>query len=288
MPALYVDESEQGDLLAVGGFYADLRDLPRIEAAWRDMKSTQLGLDGDDELKWSLPEGHPTRKKLDAAGMAGRMRNEAMIGVLRELPITLVCAVMRENRGSGWLSVIGRRSVRDFYCEGLRYVLQRFGDEAQGRGDEEPWLCVVDKPEGLHRMVAQFHGTTIRPPWRSASLLEHESKAAHALYRTAMCGGPGNGPRGQVPPLRQIAFISGLLMGHGSHDDLLQVADCVVGVTGSCVKSISSGNASDWRVDQLRALVPKFRGGRSGMFRDGFMLWPQERDLWSALKNRLL
>ena len=62
MPALYVDESEQGAFLGVGGLYADLAHLPQIEAAWRDMKVNDLGLDPGDELKWNLPEGHPTRK----------------------------------------------------------------------------------------------------------------------------------------------------------------------------------------------------------------------------------
>lgn len=150
MPLLCVDESEQGTILGVGGFYASLGHLSGIEAAWRKMKVENLGLDADDELKWNLPEDHPTRIKLDAAGKGGRTRNEVMIDTLTSLPLTFLCVVMRDIRASWWQELIGRRSVRDFYCEGLRYALQRFGDEAQIKGGPEPYLCVVDRARGTY------------------------------------------------------------------------------------------------------------------------------------------
>jgi hypothetical protein len=279
MPALYLDESEQGAFLGVGGFYADLSHVSQMEAAWRQMKVNDLGLDADDELKWNLPEGHPTRRKLDASGRGGRQRNEAMIDTLTSLPLTFVCAVMRDTRSPGWQRITGPRSARDFYCEGLRYVLQRFGEEAHTRAGNEPCLCVVDRPEGL---------TRINLPWSSTRWLEHGLKAAHEMYRNVMGQGPGRGPQGEVRPLRQARFASGLLVGHASHDDFLQMADCVSGAVTSLVKDSADGPASDWLVGLVRAMVPRFRGGRAEMFGNGLVVWPMDPDLWNSLRRRLL
>ncbi len=203
------------------------------------MKEQQLALDPDGELKWNLPENHPTRRKLASAGRWGRARNEAMVAVIAAQPVTLVCAVMRDVRSPWWRQFTGHRSVRDFYCEGLKYVLQRFGDEAYARPTGEPSLCVVDRPAGL---------TGLEIHWRSTRWLEHGLKAAHQLYRQVMTRGPGRGPRGPVAPLRQAGFASGLLIGHASHDDLLQVADCVVGAVTSLVKDtyIKPPSRSPW------------------------------------------
>lgn len=279
MPGAYLDESEQAPFLGIGGFYASTQHLPQIETAWRKMKVDDLGLDPDDELKWNLPETHSTRKKLDAAGKGGRLRNEVMIDTLTTLPLTLVCVVMRDNRGLGWKQIIGQRSVRDFYCEGLKYALQRFGNQAQQGGDAEQWMCVVDRPEGL---------TKLPIPWASTQWLDHGLKAAHVLYREALANSPGRGPQGVVPPLRQLGFGSGLLVGHASHDDLLQIADCIAGAVTSLVKDTADGKATKWLVDLVRALVPSFRGSRAGMFGDGFVLWPTDRNLWNALMASLL
>ncbi len=279
MPALYVDESEQDPFLGVGGFYANLAHLPQIEAAWRDMKVEDLGLDPDDELKWNLPEDHPTRKKLDASGKGGRRPNEAMIDTLTSQPVTFVCVVMRDNRKPGWPQIVKKRSARDFYCEGLKYVLQRFGEEAHTRSGDEPWLCVVDRPEGLKKIGLH---------WRSTQWLEHGPKAAHELYRKVMAEGPGRGPQGDVRPLRQARFASGLFVGHASHDDLLQMADCISGAVTSLVKDSARGSATDWLVGLTKAMVTGFRGGRATMFGNGLIVWPMDLDLWNSLKQRLL
>jgi hypothetical protein len=278
MPSLYADECQQGVFLGIGGFYAGIADLPRIEAAWRDMKVRVLGLDPDDELKWNLPEDHPTRRKLNGSGRGGPIRNEAMVAVVAAQPVTLVCAVMSDVRSPWWRQFTGQRSVRDFYCEGLKYVLQRLGDEAYARPTGEPSLCVVDRPAGL---------TKLETYWRSTRWLEHGLKAAHQLYRRVMTDGPGRGPRGQVASLRQAGFASGLLVGYASHDDLLQVADCVIGAVTSLVRDTSDGRASDWLVGLVRSLVPKFRGAGAEMFGNGFVLWPPQIPLWNSLQARL-
>lgn len=279
MPGAYLDESEQAPFLGIGGFYASVQYLPRIEAAWRKMKVDDLGLDPDDELKWNLPEDHSTRKKLDAAGKGGRLRNEVMIGTLASLPLTIVCVVMRDNRGPRWRQIIGQRSVRDFYCEGLRYALQRCGNQAYQMAGAEQWMCVVDRPEGLTKLSSRSASTQ----W-----LDHGLKAAHALYREAMTNGPGRGPQGPVLPLRQLGFGSGLLVGHASHDDLLQIADCIAGAVTSLVKDTADGKATTWLIGIVKTLVPRFRGGRGGMFGDGFVLWPTDQALWAALMASLL
>ena len=232
MLAMLVDESEQGQFLGIGGYIAELVKLSYIEQSWRRMKSN-IGLDPDDEVKWNLPQNHPTRRKLEAMEKKTKQLNEMMIECIAQLDISICVVIMTEGRGF-IRQLLGKRSVRDFYCEGLRYLLQRFAETLteSSLGDVFPFLpsfCIVDRPEGIKRLQA--------PNWASSlKCLKKGPKAPFELYRQAMREGPGEGPkRLGNHPLRDLGSHSGLLMSHASHNDLLQIADCIVGCVTSWV-----------------------------------------------------
>jgi hypothetical protein len=65
-----LDESWTGKVITVGGFLAADRDLPTVAEGWRGRK-LQMGLTTQDELKYALDQGHPSRQRLDAAGWGG-------------------------------------------------------------------------------------------------------------------------------------------------------------------------------------------------------------------------
>jgi hypothetical protein len=282
LPAFFADESEQFPFLGVGGFYAALADLPYIEATWRAMKVAQLGLAEDDELKWNLPEGHGTRLKLEQSNSTTRRVLELAISTIAGLPLTGVCMIMREQRSIVWQPLIGRLSIRHHYCTGLQYALQRVAEETHLRGRPETSICIIDEPGGLQR-------PRILPiSWPTMRWLVFDKKAANQMYRTFMANSIGQGPaRVALPPLRQLAFASGLLMGHATHDDLLQIADHITGCFTSLVKDTSTNRTTDWIIRQAISLLPRMRGAPGGVPGNGLVLWPFDLGLWNNMLQRL-
>src|SRR2546428_11827443 len=192
---MYLDESEQYPFLGVGGFYAELADIPGIEAAWRDMK-VALGIGADQELKWTLPQGNRTRVKLERLGRSGRVSIEAAVATITGLPATAVCVIMRELRTVAWRHVLGRMSIRQHYCTGLQYGLQRFAEECVLRRNVEISLCIIDEPGGLRRP------DLIPSGWATMRWLVLDRKAAHEMYRNYLSQSIGQGPaRRPLPPL---------------------------------------------------------------------------------------
>lgn len=288
MLVLFVDESEQGRFLGVGGYFTQLGALLDLERGWRQMKA-RVGLGEDDEIKWTLPVDHPTRNKLTGLNRTTKELHEEAITYIAANDLTIVVVVMVEQRKKPWYGALLRKRLtpRDFYCEGLRYVLQRMGEEAllnpqPSNGSKLPLLCVVDRPglpkEPRGRVRSMLASTTIRLG----------EKAALDGYQVGFFQGPGEGParRGNVP-LKNLDFHSGLLMSGGSHSDALQIADVIVGCATSWVADTDVGRASSWLVDCMKQIVPRFRGGAINMFRDGFVIWPWENQLWGALQTSL-
>jgi len=287
MLAILVDESVQGQFLGIGGYIAELVKLSYIEQSWRRMKRN-IGLDPDDEVKWNLPQNHPTRRRLEAMEKKTKQLNEMMIECIAQLDISICVVIMTEGRRS-ILQLLGKRSVRDFYCEGLRYLLQRFAEALteslpEGMPPILPSFCIVDQPAGVK---------AIREPYLlnwapSLRWLKKGQKAPFELYRKAMREGPGEGPKRQGNhPLRDLGCHSGLLVSYASHNDLLQIADCIVGCVTSWVHDTDKNKIKPWLVEQVRKVVPKFRGGPKGMFGDGFILWPMQQELWLKLQQGL-
>ncbi len=283
MFAMFLDESEQGRFLGIGGYMVKLAELGSIEQSWHQMKRN-MGLEPDDEVKWNLPRNHPTRKKLESRGRKTKKLNENMIDCIAQLDISVCVVVMIEKRSSSWWrTLIGRKpNIRDFYCEGLRYLLQRLGETLiESKIVSLPSFCIVDKPEGIKQGQRPIPGKSLK--W-----LQMGPKAPFELYRQVIRDGPGEGPkRLGNRPLRDLGCHSGLLVSHASHNDLLQIADCIVGCVTSWVRDIDKSEVNYWLIEQVKKLIPKFRGGSKEMFGDGLILWPKEEELWAKLQQTL-
>lgn len=274
--SVWVDESEKGDFLAVGGVIVPWDGVPDIVNEWRNMKE-DVGLDPDMEVKWNLPEDHPTRRKLELQGQPTRELKEKTIEFISsQKEITCVVAVMFEKRSIPfWKRKWKSTSVRDFYCEGLRYVLQRVAEETVIHGAQS---CVVvcDTPElGKKRFK---NGSIRRGP-----------KAVEEVYAEWYNKkGVDVGPSGQYHngPLRSIRFHPSVLIGDASYHDMLQIADVVVGVTKDWIYTVRTGKNDSWVIEQIRKLKQGFRG-KPDFFGNGLILWPSENKLWQQLRESL-
>lgn len=284
MYALFVDESEQGRYLGVGGFYAPLSILPQLEETWLSLKS-KFHLDRDDEIKWTLPEKHPSREKLEQHGHKTIDLHEFAVDLIAKNDnLTLVVCVMVEKRGPGWRTVLRRRvTPKDFYCEGLKYVLQRFQEEALLRksnfAESGPHIVIVDAP-GLPKTKANLQ--TLK---RLTRAIRPERDAPLRLYRELLTEGAGDGPQklGNCP-LRDLNFHSGLLFSHAIHHDLLQVSDVIIGCTTSWINDTARQTCSDWLTARVKQLSPRFR---QPMFGNGLVIWPWQNILWQVLQASL-
>jgi hypothetical protein len=142
MPVMYLDESEHGEFLSVGGYYCLSCDVPKIELAWQQAKQ-RLELDPASPLKWS-PQGEVQRILARGVGVEEARREAAV--VIRELPIEVVTIVLQERRGrylvigtgpggaveidlTTWAEIHPRGGgVRHFYLRGVEFAVQRLAD----------------------------------------------------------------------------------------------------------------------------------------------------------------
>ncbi|PMP94109.1 MAG: hypothetical protein C0168_10040 [Candidatus Aminicenantes bacterium] len=266
--SLWIDESERKGLLAVGGVLAQWSEIPSIVEAWRDMKE-KADLARDTEVKWNLSPDHPMRKQLESSGLNTRDFAEKAVQFLVSSRMFFIVAVMFEQRKmSLWKSVWPKASVRDFYCEGLKYVVQRAAEEvAETRTDG----CVVvcDTPDKIRRGHRAVH------------------EAFAEWYEQGVGVGPGK--QQYSSPLKDIGFHPTILLGDASFHDMLQMADVVVGLTGDWVASIKDGKSNPWVTQQFKALSSTFRSkyGQPSFWGDGLVLWPWQKDLWESLKADL-
>lgn len=276
--SFWVDESEKGNILAVGGILLAADEVPRIVEGWRGVK-TQIGLDPADEIKWNLPQGHPTRSALEARGRTTKELSEAAIEfIAQQSALTCAVAVMFDMRNLSWWRELWKRaSARDFYCEGLKYLLQRVAEECVEQN--EAWgMVICDKPElGGKSFI-----------YRS---IRRGPLAVEEAYRDWYKNGVGAGPGGRYEgPLSGLRFYPSLLTAYAKFHDMLQIADVVVGVTRDWVAGAKEGRRDAWVVQQMKRVQPRFRGryGRPGFWGDGLILWPSQDALWEELKRSLV
>jgi len=245
------------------------------------MKSAGFGLPEDVEIKWSLSEKHPTRLLLDKLGKSTKDLAEASISFIQKREdITCLAAVMTECRSVPiWRKVIwSGASVRDFYCEGLRYVLQRVAEEVELESISQTTI-VLDTPS-LGK--AKFSRGTI----------ERGTRGVFERYRDWYASGVGPGPSRAISqkPLQDLGFDPAVLVSAASYHDLLQVADVVVGCTTSWVKDIVRGARSSFATELTKQLSANFRNrypSAGHFFGDGFVLWPMDLPLWTNLQHSL-
>lgn len=275
--SVWVDESEKGDLLVVAGVLTAWAAVPSIVKDWRQVKA-DLKLPEEAELKWNLPSGHPTRQELERAGKTTKeLCVNATDFVAGREDLICIAVVMLEKRNIPfWKNMLWPKvSVRDFYCEGLKYILQRAAEEVVEAG----WQgCVVvcDTPE---LGTKYFTSGSIR---RRPRVVEKEYQK---WYQQGVGVGPGR--RYHQGPLADIHFHPSVLVGDATYHDMLQIADVVAGVTRAWVDSVRANHGSSGEVDLFKAISVRLRRrhGNPDFFGDGFVLWPPHDELWKALQQ---
>lgn len=275
--SVWIDESEKGRCLAVGGILVDWDAVPVLVKGWRSMK-TNLGLPEDTEIKWNLPSNHPTRVKLERLGHSTRTASEKAVQFLADSRVSLIVVVMFDERQEWWRHFFrSKASVRDFYCEGLKYVLQRHAEEAAEIGASNG-VVICDTPE-LGNKTFQ-HGS-----------IRRGRKAVEETYAEWYVRGVGVGPgkKQHSDPLKDAGFHPSILLADATHHDMLQMADIAVGATRAWVTGVADGRPDAWVTQQMKTLIPAFRAkhGKPAFWGDGLVLWPWQKQLWDTLKESL-
>lgn len=265
--------------MVVAGFLVDWQRVANLARDWRALKN-RLGLPPHAEVKWSLPRSHPVREALRRRGRTvDDLRAQVARFVGSRTEITCLAAVMRETRNvPRWKDLLGRRpSVREFYCEGLRYMIQRVAEEVV----EGCWAgCVVicDTPE-LGKKPYR-HGTLRRGP-----------KIVEETYQEWYLHGVGVGPGRKVysGPLAEIGFHPSVLISDATYHDLLQIADAVAGITAEWVSVVRDAGSPPWPTHRFHLVRRQFRSkhGKPEFWGDGLVLWPWDEPLWIALRRSL-
>jgi hypothetical protein len=278
--SVWVDESEKGDMLVVAGVLVNFEVVPCIIRDWRQMKSG-LGLLGDAEVKWNLPSKHPTRQALEQQGKRTKdLCDEAANFVARRDDLTCAAVVMLEQRRDlrFWKKIWPKASVRDFYCEGLKYLIQRAAEEVV-EAKLQGCVVICDTPELGKKPFDR--GTIRRGPG-----------AVEQTYRDWYYSGVGVGPgkRDHEGPLAKIGFHPSVLTGDATYHDMLQIADVIAGLTREWVDAVRAKRPSSWEVDLFKVVSVHFRSrhGNPRFFGDGFVLWPRQNELWASLQQSVV
>ncbi len=184
--------------------------------------------------------------------------------------LTCVAVVMLEQRNIPlWKKFWSKASVRDFYCEGLKYLIQRVAEEVV-EAKLQDCVVVCDTPE---LGTKSFASGAIRRGPRAVE------KTYGDWYRHGVSVGPGRKHHGG--PLADIGFHPSI------YHDMLQIADVVAGVTREWVVAVRDNRANSWEVDCFKAVSVRFRirHGNPDFFGDGFVLWPWDNELWTSLQR---
>jgi hypothetical protein len=277
--SVWIDESGKGDMLVVAGVLCDWDAVPGIVNEWRNVK-TAVGLPREVEVKWNVPERHSTREALTRVQRTSKeLREQAVKFVTGRYDLTFIAVVMLEYRDlSFWRDRVWRKaSVQDFYCEGLKYLVQRVAQEVvEARFQSCAIIC--DTPE-LGRESFTFRA------------IRRGSTAVEKTYQDWYRSGAGRGPGGQhkVVPLCEIGFHPSVLIRDATYYDMLQIADVEAGVTREWVGAARENRETSWKVECFKAISGRFRSrhGTPGLFGDGFVLWPSNPGLWEQLKRSL-
>jgi hypothetical protein len=279
MLSLWVDESERGPLLSVGGLLVQWDTVLKIIHGWCAMKE-RLGLDPSAEVKWNLPKDHETRKAFERSGKKTRDLIEEAINYLASLDdTTFIVSVMFEQRKKEvWKIFSKKTSVRDFYCEGFRYLLQRVAEEIK-ETSSSGCIVVCDTPELGKK---SFESGKLRRGKKAA-----EKEYAKWYIKEGVDVGPGKSQH--KGPLKDAGFHPSFLIGDATYHDMLQMADIMVGAISDWIDSVKAGKPNQWIKSQIKKLIPKLRAkhGHLSFWGDGLVLWPWQNQLWDDLKRSL-
>ncbi|MGB9878314.1 MAG: hypothetical protein ACPLPS_11165, partial [bacterium] len=202
--SIWIDESEGGNIklfggIVVGGVLLEVENVPLLVSGWYELKKA-LGLPTDIEIKWNPGKKDRLMTEIKAKGIKlDEFRYELIDWVSSQEKLWCIVAVMREVRQEAWIARIFQRpeskpNVRDFYCEGLKYVLQRVAEECVER-KAKSCLVFCDTPS--------LDGEK----WREGAI-RRGRKALEEAYKEWYEQGVGLGPsRSDFDgPLRDLGF----------------------------------------------------------------------------------
>jgi len=278
----WFDEAERGNILVLGGFFAPFVAVNSLVSDWRNLKKS-LGLEPWAEVKWKLSQKHPTRRQLEKASHTTRELSKKAVETIATWPtVTGLVAVMIETRREETTRMIKdlfgmSASVRDFYCEALEYLLQRLAEEAE----EDQWdgcFVACDTP-GLGKGKLRWGKL-----WR-------EPAAHYKKYKNCFEVGPGHGPgkRFSEKSLCSLGFYPSLLIADATFDDMLQIADVIVGCIADWVGSVSNGDVDPWLLGLAKKMAGILRSqhGSPNFWGDGLILWPPQSELRRKLQQSI-
>lgn len=283
----YVDESFNDDLnlsngtrgiLTVGGILLCAEKVSEIVKKWRDLKR-DMGLPEDAELKYNLPKDSPTRKILEKQGISPFALTNKGLDFLVQMQssITAIVAIMvdrrrRADRGP-------ETNVLQFYCEGLRFCLQRVAEEAQLLNVSSVFV-ISDTPPSLGKGDPVYYNSICY----GRNVVQEAYKH---WYKAGVGGGPRN--RNGAGILKDLGFSSSILYTNATYEDVLQVADLSVSGVGKWIKEVLRGHIPRQHIEQVRRFASIFRKrhGKPGFWGDGLVLWPPDKDLWESLKTQI-
>lgn len=262
---LYIDESYDNAqrCMAVGGFWLPCEGVNDTMRRLEEVKD-KFGLVVRDEIKWSLGQGHPTRKKLDCGKVDWKtVRERLFLAICRLEWLTFVVIIMRDVRNlDKWKTSVWKKAgLEDFYCEAVRYFLQRAAEEAELSGWSRAML-ICDQPNlGGQRFQ---HGSIYRGP-----------QALFEAYKEWYERGVGMGPGRQRSsrPLKALRFDAAPYLSRAADHPLLQVADLVVGATLRLFLNERFARSSLVRYGLSLRLRRRY--GHPGFWGDGLTVHPQ-------------
>ena len=311
MPVMYLDESEQGDFLAVGGFYCRVGEVREVESAWAQAKA-DMGLEPTQAMKWS-PRGVEQERLKATIGVDEARR--CVASVIAGLPLEIVGIVLQERRGS--YAVLGRCSrgvievdiaewkdiyprgggARHFYPRGVEFALQRFADHLRLLAPEnrEHSHLVLDDLQWASnpgrmtkKLTAQLEKMPETDSWVIRDWIEKGAQALREAYARWYRTGFAK-PYERLGNLEALGLESTFHECHDRWSDAMQVADFIAGCFGAFVSDLARGEQGVAR-DCVRALRPRIRATGSigsGLWGNGFVLWPPNPEIWAKAKGAL-
>lgn len=268
-------------MLTVGGFIARVDDLVEIESSWRALKTDQFGIASDDELKFTFPEGHPTRATLDEAGYSHQYRVPWMLHTIGQMQLEMLANTQVDYRRNA--------APRDSYLDSLKWCVRRFANHVP-KGSGTHWV-LVDMPSPPAAMEERELSDRLR------DLHERLGTAPFDVYRRLYFEEENFGA-GRQPgrPLRELGFALTVVAAHAKHSDILQIADAIAGcVREFCVFNLKNATAMgelpepDYQEANLSRLAPKFRRDYLGrVLGIGFDIFPPRHPACAAIKQRFV
>lgn len=145
MPKLVVLDESRSDkhpIISVGGFVAELADVPAIERRWRTAKEG-LGLDPAAAVKYSQ-------------SWEERSHRSALIAAIGELPVAGVVALLEDFRPRTYKMRKETRGDLFIHRSAFEYVLQRLVAPQFCKPGEGPHVVVFDQRDDFQRLSALY------------------------------------------------------------------------------------------------------------------------------------